>query len=373
MGIEIKAWLVVSQAPGIGTIKFHKLLDQIGQPEEILKATTQELHKAGLDEKAIRFIRNPPSDKITPSLSWLEAPSHTIRTLRCQQYPGKIKEIKDAPPLLYIKGDENLLKEPQIAVVGSRQPTPGGQANAKKFSREIVEAGLLVTSGMASGIDSVAHETALANQGTTVAVIATGPDKIYPAKNKSLAEHIAEQGVLLSEFPVGTEPVRANFPRRNRLISALSFGVVVIEAGIRSGALITARLAAEQGKDVFAVPGSIQNPQARGCHHLIQQGAKLVQKTEDILLELQPQLERYLRKKEDGKTKRKESDDAEQNQTGLSDMHVVILEAMGYDPVDIDTLAMRCRLPVQTVSVALLTLEIENYVGEDNGVYTRTR
>ena len=370
---EIEAWLIVSQAPGLGCIKFHRLLNQVGRPDAILKATSRELRSVGLDEKAIHFLRNPSPEKITPNLNWAKAPSHMIRTFDCAEYPETLKEIKDAPPVIYVKGNEKLLKEPQIAIVGSRQPTPGGRANAKKFSLEIAKAGLLVTSGMASGIDAIAHDAALANQGTTVAVIATGPDKIYPAKNKSLAERIAEQGVLLSEFPVGTEPVPSNFPRRNRLISALSFGVVVIEAGVRSGALITARLAAEQGKEVFAVPGSIQNPQVQGCHHLIQQGAKLVQKTEDILLELQPQLERYLRKKEDGKTKRKESGKAEQNPTGLSDMHGTILEAMGYDPVDIDTLAMRCRLPVQTVSVALLTLEMENYVGEDNGIYTRIR
>ena len=370
---DIEAWLIVSQAPGVGNAKFYQLLKHFGSPEAILGAPSNELRVARVGDKARHFLRNPASDKITPNLNWAKALNHTIRTIDCPEYPEALKETKYPPPVIYIKGNEKLLKEPQIAIVGSRQPTPGGRVNAKKFSCEIVKAGLLVNSGMALGIDTVAHDTALENHGTTVAVIATGPDKIYPAKNKPLAERIAEQGVLISEFPVGTEPIPANFPRRNRLISALSFGVVVIEAGIQSGALITARLAAEQGKDVFAVPGSIQNPKAQGCHHLIQQGAKLVQKTEDILLELQPQLERCLRKKEDGKTQGKESDKPEQNQAGLSDMHIEILETMGYDPVDIDTLAMRCRLPAQTVSVALLTLEIENYVGEENGIYTRIR
>ena len=373
MDVKIEAWLTVSQAPGIGVIKFHKLLSQIGQPEDILRATTQELYKAGLEEKTIRFLRNPPLDKIVPNLNWMKSSNHEIRTLRCQQYPEGIKELKDAPPLLYIKGNEDLLKEPQIAVVGSRQPTPGGRANAKEFSQDIVKVGLLINSGMASGIDTIAHETALASGSTTVAVTATGPDKIYPAKNKRLAERIADQGVLVSEFPVGTTPVRANFPRRNRLISALSLGVVVIEAGVQSGALITARLAAEQGKDVFAVPGSIHNPQAQGCHHLIQQGAKLVQKTEEILLELQPQLERHLQKKEDNKTLSSDNGGLKNNWIKLSDTHKEILESMGYEPVDVDTLARRCRLSVQTVSVALLTLEVENYVGEENGIYTRTR
>ena len=368
MNVEIKAWLTVSQAPGIGVIKFHRLLDQIGCPEDILKAKTYELEKAGLDEKTIHFLRNPPPDEIDPNLKWMETPSHTIRTFHCRQYPEGIKELKDAPPLLYIKGNEDLLKEPQIAVVGSRQPTPGGQANAKEFSQDIAKAGILINSGMALGIDTIAHQTALTCGSTTVAVIATGPDKIYPAKNKQLAERIAEQGVLVSEFPVGTTPVRANFPRRNRLISALSLGVVVIEAGVQSGALITARLAAEQGKDVFAVPGSIQNPKAQGCHRLIQQGAKLVQKTEDILLELQPQLERHLRKREVGKTPSSNNGGA-----AISYHHREILEAMGYEPIDVDTLALRCNLSAQAVSVALLTLEIENYVGENNGIYTRIR
>ena len=373
MTVEIEAWLIVSQTPGIGSVKFHRLLKQIGQPKDILKATTQELSAAGLNADAIRFLRNPPPAKISSNLNWLKAPNHTIRTLRCQQYPKEIKELRDAPPLLYIKGDESLLKEPQIAVVGTRKPTPSGQANAKKFSQEIVRAGILINSGMASGIDTVAHETALASGSTTVAVIATGPDKIYPAKNKPLAENIAAHGVLVSEFPVGTTPIRANFPLRNRLISALSLGVVVIEAGIQSGALITARLAVEQGKDVFAVPGSIHNPKAQGCHHLIQQGAKLVQKTEEILLELQPQLEQHLRSKEKSEDSNDDRNKSEHNRTKLSDTHKEILEAMGYDPVDIDTLAARCGLSVQTVSVALLTLELENYVGEDNGVYVRIR
>ena len=373
MNVEIEAWLTVSQAPGIGVIKFHNLLNQIGRPECIIKAKKSELQKAGLDEKSIHFLRNPPLDKINSNLKWMEKPNHTIRTLDCQQYPEGFKELKDAPPLLYIKGNEELLKEPQIAIVGSRQPTPSGQANAREFAQDLAKAGLLINSGMALGIDTIAHETALMSGSTTIAVIATGPDKIYPAKNKYLAERIAERGVLVSEFPVGTTPVRANFPRRNRLISGLSLGVVVIEATMQSGALITARLAAEQGKDVFAVPGSIHNPKAQGCHHLIQQGAKLVQRTDEILLELQLQLEQHLREKEQSKISGDNCDKPKHDQEKLSDINRNILEAMGYDPIDIDTLAVRCRLSVQTVSVALLTLELESYVGEDNGIYTRIK
>ena len=373
MDVDIRAWLVVSQTPGVGAIRFHKLLKQIGQPEQILKASSHELRNAGLDEKAIRFLKAPPPEKIIPSLTWAKAANHTIRTFHCRQYPEKIKELKDAPPLLYIKGNESLLNEPQVAVVGSRQPTPGGRTNAKKFSHDITKSGLIVNSGMASGIDAVAHDAALISGGTTVAVIATGPDKIYPAKNKPLAERIAEHGVLVSEFPVGTEPTRTNFPRRNRLISALSLGVVIIEATLRSGALITARLAAEQGKDVFAVPGSIQNPKAQGCHRLIQQGAKLVEKAEDILLELQPQLKPYIQNGKDEAESRKETNIDERGGTKLSDIYFKVLESMGYDPIDVDTLAERCGLPVQTVSATLLTLEIENYVGEENGIYIRVR
>ena len=360
---DVKAWLIISQTPGIGAVKIHRLLKQIGSPEAVLKAPTRNLRKAGLSGEAIAFLRTPPVDKINPSLAWASQENHFIRTFHCEQYPEKLKEIKDAPPLLYIKGNENLLKEPQIAVVGTRQPTPGGRANAQKFSRELAEAGLLINSGMASGIDTDAHNAALLCGSTTVAVIATGPDKIYPAKNKPLAESIAKQGVLVSEYPVGTEPARTNFPRRNRIISALSLGVVVIEAGLQSGALITARLAADQGKDVFALPGSIRNPKARGCHQLIQQGAKLVEKTEDILLELQLELKRCVQK----------SDESTQALANLSEVDTRILESMGYDPIDIDTLAERCGLPVQTVSVALLSLEVNNYVGEDNGIYTRVQ
>ena len=372
MTIDIEAWLIVSQAPGIGGLKFHKLLKKIGKPEEIVKIPKSELQKSGLDEKAINFIKNPPAEKINPSLNWAKTKGNTIRTLFCQPYPEMLREIRDAPPLLYIKGDEQLLKEPQIAVIGSRQPTPGGRAITKKFSHEIAKAGLLINSGMADGVDAVAHNTALQSS-STVAVVATGPDKIYPAKNKPLAERIAKQGVLVSEFPVGTEPVRANFPRRNRIISALSLGVVVIEAARKSGALITARLAAEQGKEVFAVPGSIYNPKAQGCHYLIQQGAQLVEKAEDILLELQPQLEYYVQKGSTNKKTRKEGATVEMNQVKLSDTHTRVLESMGYDPVDVNTLVERCQLSTQAVSAALLALEIENYVGEDGGLYTRVR
>lgn len=371
MNTNIRAWLIVSQAPGIGALTFRKILKQIGRPEQIINASDNVLRKAGLDEKAITFIKNPPDEKINPNLTWASAPNHTIRTLFCPQYPEMLKEIKDAPPLLYIKGNEKLLSEPQIAVVGSRKPTPGGQANAKMFSSELAKAGIMVSGGLAAGIDATAHDAAM-RYGPTAAVVATGPDKIYPATNKPLAERIAKQGVLVSEFPVGTEPTRANFPRRNRIISALSLGVVVIEAASKSGALITARLAAEQGKDVFAVPGSIQNPKAQGCHKLIQEGAKLVEKAEDVLLELHPQLARYLQKENRSLTIKKE-DFSPKKQADISALQERILASMGYDPIDVDTLVERCDLPIQTVSSALLALEIENYVNGDNGIYTRLR
>ncbi|MBC6413700.1 MAG: DNA-protecting protein DprA [Chromatiales bacterium] len=371
MKTDIKAWLIVSQAPGLGTLKFHTLLKQIGTPEQIIESSESKLLKAGLEKKTVDFIKNPPDEKITQNLVWASAPNHEIRTLFCRQYPEQLKQIKDAPPLLYIKGNEKLLKEPQIAVVGCRQPTPGGRANAKKIASSLAKAGIMVTSGMAAGIDAVAHESAM-QYGPTAAVVATGPDKIYPAKNKPLAERIANQGVLISEFAVGTAPVRSNFPRRNRIISALSFGVVVIEATLRSGALITARIAVEQGKDVFAVPGSIQNPKAQGCHHLIKQGAKLVEKVEDILFELQSQLEWHLKEKDTTETMNKKGY-ATDKQVELKGLHKNILEAMGYDPVDVDTVVARCGLPVHTVSAAMLTLEMENYVDSDNGVYTRLR
>jgi len=211
-----------------------------------------------------------------------------ILTLHDPAYPALLKEIADPPPLLFVRGDPAVLSRPQLGIVGSRNPTPGGRSLAEDFARSLSRCGLVVTSGMALGIDAAGHRGALRGGGTTLAVAGTGPDRIYPARHRDLARAIVEQGAIISEFAPGTPALPSNFPRRNRIISGLSLGVLVVEAACRSGSLITARLAAEQGREVFALPGSIHNPLARGCHHLIRQGAKLVEDIEDIVEELGP-------------------------------------------------------------------------------------
>ena len=362
---NLAAWLTIFCAPGIGTTRFYYLIERFGSPEKAVNASTSALRAAGVNQKAIHFIQSPPRQLIQQNLEWATERGHVIRTCQCPQYPEKLKELKDAPPLLFIKGCEDLLNEPQIAIVGSRHPTPGGQANTKNFSQKLAQSGLLVTSGMALGIDAVAHQAALDTGSATVAVIATGQDIIYPAKNKSLAETIAKKGVLVSEFIVGTAPHASNFPRRNRLISALSLGVVVVEAKIRSGALITARSAGEQGREVFAVPGSIRNPNAQGCHRLIQQGAKLVESVEDILSELRPQIEFILQRSAPTAA------DQPAAPALLEPQSRQLLEQMGYDSVTMDALVDRSGLPVQTVSALLVHLELEGYVSSENNIYIR--
>jgi len=369
MTVDVTAWLTLSQTPGIGAITFHRLCAKFGCPERIVRASKAALRSAGLDEKAVNFLQNPPQQRLAATLAWAKRESHCIRTFNCPQYPKKLKELKDAPPLLYIKGNEELLHEPQLAVVGTRRPTVAGRANAKKFTQDLAQAGLLINSGLAAGIDAIAHETALGNS-TTIAVVATGPEKIFPSQNKNLAEKIAERGVVVSEFPVGTPLLKTNFPRRNRIISALSLGVLVIEAGLRSGALITARMAAEQGREVFAVPGTITNPEAKGCHSLIQQGAHLIESAEDILLILKPSFEQYIRA---DKTPPRRGEAQSSPPSGLNEAQLKIVTAMGYEPTEIDTIVERCALPVQEVFATLVALEAEGYIAEDNGTYTRIK
>jgi len=369
MTTHIEAWLTLSQTPGVGAITFHRLCAKFGCPERIIKTSKAALQSAGLDEKAINFLQNPPQQRLAPTLAWGNRESHRIRTFNCPQYPKKLKELKDAPPLLYIKGNEALLHEPQLAVVGTRSPTVAGRANAKKFTQDLAQAGLLINSGLAVGIDAIAHQTAL-DYSTTIAVVATGPNKIFPPQNKSLAEKIAKRGVVVSEFPVGTPLLRTNFPRRNRIISALSLGVLVIEASLQSGALITARMAAEQGREVFAVPGTITNPEAKGCHSLIQQGAHLVESAKDILLILKPSFEQYIRA---DKTPPRRGEAQPSPPADLNPAQIKVLTAMGYEPTQIDTIVERCALPVQEVFATLVVLEAEGYIAEDNGTYTRIK
>lgn len=290
---------------------------------------------------------------VDADLDWARQPGRQLVSCLDDAFPPLLHQIPDYPVLLYVDGDADLLKLPQIAMVGSRNCTPGGAQNAFDFAMQCAAAGLAVTSGMALGIDSAAHRGALEMGGVTIAVIGTGADRVYPSRNRRLARRIAESGAVVSEFPLGTGARAANFPQRNRLISGLSIATLVVEATARSGSLITARLAAEQGREVFALPGSIHNPQARGCHRLIRDGATLVESAADIGAELDS-LYRF--------TSAGGHDRANETPESLDRDHRNLLETIGYDPVHCDLLAERSSLTMDKLSSMLVTLELNDLI-----------
>ena len=364
---EREAWLLLSQASGIGSRYFQRLLERFGTAESALKAGQHDLEQLGLPRKAIKALKSMGRDDIAGTLEWLSKPAHQMLTLGDEAYPELLRQIDDPPPVLYLVGNPLLLHQPQLAIVGSRNPTPTGLDNAREFARSLAAAGLCITSGLAIGVDGAAHEGALTT-GNTIAVLGTGPDRIYPAAHQVLAHRIAGEGLLVSEFPPGIQARAENFPRRNRIISGLSVGTLVVEAAPRSGSLITARLTLEQGREVFAIPGSIHNPQARGCHGLIRQGAKLVESAQDIIEELGALL---------GGLEAAEFA-SETNQIPASQRledpdYQTLLTALGYDPVSIDELIARSGLTAEAVSSMLLLLELDGHVSSaPGGRYSRT-
>ena len=372
---DIKQWLALNRAPGVGARRFLELLEQCDGIGGVFESRREQLARAGLSDEAIRFLRAPDAALLEADLEWLQEPAHSIITFVDRAYPKRLRQLKDAPPLLFVKGDATLLDDPQIAVVGARSPTPAGRDLARCFARDLARSGLLVTSGLARGIDAAAHQGALDAGQPTVAVIATGPDLIYPAENKSLAHEIAERGALVSEFPCATPPLAPHFPRRNRIISGLALGTLVIEAGERSGSLITARLAGEQGREVFAVPGSPRNPSARGCHRLIRQGAILVEDARDVLAELQPQIRDSLKRAQatDATDTQAHAAPTDAEKSVLDDEHRALLEHVGFEQTTVDALVERSGLPVQQVSAMLLMLELEGYVASAGGFYQRIK
>jgi DNA processing protein len=352
---ELAAWIELSLVPGLGSQTFRSLLSAFGLPENVLRATRVQLARAISDDLAGRILDRTFGSEVEHALEWSAMAGHAVLTLADPRYPKQLLEISDPPMLLYVSGNEKLLGAPALAVVGSRNATPQGLDNAHNFARAFSEGGMTIVSGLALGVDSAAHHGGLQGRGSTVAVLGTGIDITYPKRNQSLAEKIATDGVLVSEFPLGTPPHAANFPRRNRLISGLSLGCLVVEAALDSGSLITARFAAEQGREVFAVPGSIHSPLSKGCHALIKQGAKLAESAQDVLEEIGaavgtiPPLPK-----------------------ALAADHVV-LEKMGFDPCDIDTLIARSGLTTEAVSAMLLQLELEGKIARlPGGLYQRT-
>ena len=360
----LAAWLALVRVPGLGAIGIGTLLERLGSPEAVFVASDDELAACGMRKGARAGIRGLDWALIRPDLDWLEAAGRSCLTLHDPAYPRLLAETTGAPPILFIDGDPDCLSEPQVAVVGSRNPSPDGLAQARTFARDLSEYGIVVTSGLAAGIDGAAHQAALDAGGGTVAVLGTGIDRIYPERHRRLAASIRERGALVSEFPVGTPPRAEYFPRRNRIISGLAMGTLVVEATQRSGSLITARCCAEQGRELFAIPGSIRNPLAKGCHRLIRDGAKLTETVEDILEELSPLAGVILKQ------------DAEQvPEAPCSDPeHARILNEMGFAPISLDDLYMRSGVSASRLSAILLLLEMENRViSVPGGLYLRCK
>jgi DNA processing protein len=353
---SLRAWLALSLMRGLGGEGARRLLKEFGSPEAVLSASVGSLKTFVKADIATEIAKGVADDTIAATFDWLQDDDNHVVTLADGDYPQALLNIPDPPLLLYVKGNLGLLNQRALAVVGSRNATPQGLHNAEAFARSLSDAGLCIISGMAHGIDAAAHRGALQGQGRSIGVVGTGLDKVYPAANRDLAHMLAAQGALISEFPLGTPPLAANFPRRNRIISGMSIGCLVVEASLQSGSLITARLALEQGRDVFAIPGSIHAPQSKGCHALLKQGAKLVETAQDILEELG-----------DLPVTMGNSSPA-----GTEDAEPALLEHLGFDPVNLDTLSVRCGLTVGQLSAMLLTLELEGRISTlPGGLYQR--
>ncbi len=350
-------WLAYLQLPGVSRRERLELLQQFGSLDAVYDAGRGQLTKLlGERREALQAILDgPDATRHQPELEWLARGQQHLVTWADADYPPLLRQIPDPPLALYVIGDRVALSRPQLAIVGSRNPTPAGRENARAFARHLAGAGLAITSGLALGIDGAAHRGALeASGGATLAVVATGLDRVYPARHKELAHEIAGRGALVSEFPLGTPPLPENFPIRNRLISGLALGVLVVEAAVGSGSLITARLATDQGREVFAIPGSIHSPLARGCHALIRQGAKLVETAQDVLEELGA-LARVVA--DSGAAPLSQALPAE-----LPAPMAQLLACLGYDPASIDQLVERSGLTTEAVSSMLLQLELQGLV-----------
>src|SRR6476646_7191175 len=361
----LASWLQLTLTPGLGAASLRAMLKQFGLPQAILQRKRSELAAfapaealAALDSSAVR-------EAVTRSLEWALAPGRAIITLADEGYPRSLLEIPDPPALLYAAGRVELAARPALAVVGSRNASTQGERNAESFARALSDAGLTIVSGLALGIDAAAHRGGLAGASSTIAILGAGIDVAYPQRNAALATEIAGRGLLLSEFPPGAPPAAHNFPRRNRLISGLAQGCLVVEAALASGSLITARAAADQGREVFAIPGSIHSPLSKGCHALIKSGAKLVESAEDVLAELAG-----FRPSGFASTVAPPREGAAPG--GPAAAEAGLLEYMGHDPVDVDSLCSRAGLSAEQVASRLLRLELDGRVASlPGGLYQR--
>jgi DNA processing protein len=373
----LEAWLILLRAPGLGPAALRGLIARHGDAAAALAAARRGEFERAPEPACRDWLRAPEGAAIEADLAWLAAPDRALLTCDGADFPVLLGESPAAPAALFVAGDASALWQPQIAIVGSRNASQGGLANASAFARALAAAGFAITSGLAEGIDGAAHAAALDAGGLTVAVLGTGPDLVYPPRHRELAARIEQHGALVSEFPPGTPGHPSHFPRRNRIIAGLSLGTLVVEAGLRSGSLITARLATEAGREVFAIPGSIHNPLARGCHQLIRQGAKLVETAEEIIAELAPLAQRLgatLRERlavapaESADTRARPAAPAHADDPDYARLYA----ALGHDALGIDQLAERTGLGVAALASMLLMLELEGeVVASGGGAYAR--
>lgn len=390
-----RAWIRLSLEPGLKPATLRKLLAQAGSAERVyalsqshLAAVAGEALATQMRSAAVAEVANA----VEATLAWARAPAHHLLTLDDPAYPGLLLQIHDPPPLLYVVGDPAYLSRPAVAIVGARNATPGGLDNARAFGRVLAKMGWCVVSGLAAGIDAAAHGGALeaGPEGAgTVAVMGTGADIVYPARNRALAARIAAHGALVSEYALGMPALPHQFPRRNRLVAGLVRGVVIVEAAVQSGSLITARLAADAGREVFAIPGSIHSPLSRGCHALLRQGAKLTETAHDIVSEIggaqaavQPAGDlfdgapRMVQSYEVSRPAPATPAERQPDAPGGSDASApdVLLHALGHDPVHLDDLQRRVQWPAEAVLATLLALELDSIVARlPGGRYQRRR
>lgn len=352
--VEKSLWVALSFIHGLGAQTFCQLLKAFGDPANIYAASFKPLTEIVSEKIAIDIGKGADEEALKDTIQWLSQPNNYLVTLADIHYPKALLEINDPPPFLYAKGNLALLNQPSIAIVGSRSASVQGEKNAEAFAQGLCEYGLCVVSGMALGIDGAAHRGALKANGATIAVVGTGLDIVYPAKHRDLAHQIIEKnGLIISEFAIGTPSKPQNFPKRNRIISGLSLGCLVVEANLQSGSQITARLAGEQGREVFAIPGSIHSPMAKGCHQLIKQGAKLVDDLRDIIDEIG--IENIVHQQTENTIV-----------SGTNTEHK-LLDLMGFEPTSIEALVHLSDLTVSELSSILMLLELEGKIASLNG------
>jgi DNA processing protein len=361
---DLACLLALWRSPNINPVSFVETIYKYGSPQEAVK----------------HHLTQPDWKNVEKDLHWASLPNHHIVTYQMPTYPTLLKEIANPPPLLFVDGDFALLNSMQIAMVGSRHPTSSGEDNAFQFAKCFAAQNLAVTSGLALGIDAACHEGALSGHGKTIAVIGSGPDEIYPKRNHTLAARISQNGAIVTEFPTGVKALPHHFPQRNRIISGLSLGVIVVEAAYGSGSLITARYALEQNREVFAIPGSIHNPLSRGCHHLIKQGAKLVETAEDVLEEFQGRIKLNdttgPRSRASGEisntcSARYRSRQSVNSPSNLPTKQTKLINCINYEATAVDLIIARSGLTAEQVSSILLHLELEGHIASVPGGYCR--